>query len=178
MALKEVSSKELKKMNVLAEQLIKRRGECIHWMSEIESELDELIIYNFIKKECGKQFFEILLWEDFRFRTKIRLFGEIPLHDKDTQSQLVKELGKLASIRNKYAHCLSIVTLEETFLINKKLKPYKVDDEVFDKFKERALKTLWALKAILLSQKGIDPKTLGSAKMVWMPTDKMKSGYS
>ena len=40
------------------------------------------------------------------------------------------------------------------------------------------MKTLWELKAILLSQKGIDIKALSSAKMVWMPTDKIKSGYS
>lgn len=90
--------------------------------------------------------------------------------------KLVKELEKLSSIRNKFAHRLSLATLEETFLIDNLHKPCKVEDK-FKEFIERAIKALASLRYILLKQKGIGPKSFGTSELVWILVDKMKSEY-
>jgi len=174
--IREVTDKEKAKMNSLAEDLIKKRGEVIHWMSEIESLLDELIVYNIVKKEQGKAFFDILL-EDIKFYVKIKMFEIIKLHLSkefdDKQKELVKELKELSTIRNKFAHQLSLINLDEVYLIGKG-KPYKVDDKVFEDFKGRAIDVLAGLKYILLTQHGVSIKP---GKMMWIPIDKIKSEY-
>jgi len=48
--MKEVTPEEEAQMKALAEDLVRKRGEAIHWMTEIESVLDELIVLNFIRK--------------------------------------------------------------------------------------------------------------------------------
>jgi len=93
------------------------------------------------------------------------------------QKELGKELEKLSSIRNKFAHRLSLMTLEETFLIDKSHRPYKIDEDNFKKFKERAIKALLGLRHILLKQKGIDPKSIRTSESVWIPVDKIKLQY-
>ena len=173
---REVTKEEEAKMNALTDKLIWQRGEFIHWMTEIESELDELIVHNFINEKQKGKFFEILLWEDFRLSTKIRLFKEIPLEVKlkDIQSKIVSQLEYLSTIRNKLAHRLSMITPDRTFLIGKKHKAFEIDDKLFGEFKDRAISVLADLKFILLTQKGVNIDDVVKAKTVWLPISKIK----
>jgi len=159
---RKVTDKEKKTMEKIAEDLIKKRGEVIHWMTEIESELDELIVHNFIVDNEKPHFFEILLWEDFPFRTKRRLFQEINVSEKlkDFQKEISNSLERLGSIRNKFGHRLSLITLKESYLIDKGHKPYKIDKEMFKSFKDKAIETLAKLRYLLLIQKGIKPSNI------------------
>jgi len=176
----EVPQEEIDKMNSLAKDLIFKRGEAIHWMTEIESVLDELIVLNFIKREHGHLFLEILLWEDFPLRTKIRLFSKIPFKQQDyieLQSETIAKLEKLSSIRNKFAHRLSLISAEEAYLIDKEKKVFKVDEAQFNDFKNKAIHVLASLKWILFAQQGIDISKIKFGKLESIPIDKIHSKY-
>ena len=174
---KEVSKDEIKEINKRNRDLIKKRGEVIHWLTEIESELDDLIIYNFIREDKAGKFFEILIWEDFRFSTKLRLFREIdlPLESKVKQKELANELDKLSRIRNKFAHRFSLVTTNETFLIDQKHKGIPVTEKTFNDFKKRVKIALSLLRGLLLSQKGIS--MFGDSKLMWGTTAQISDPY-
>ena len=130
----ETLEKQLKKMVKKAEKLVNRRGEALNWLTEIESVLDELFILNFVKKELRKQFFDILLWEDFRFSTKIKLFAEIKLLNgfEKEQKSLVKKLEQLSSIRNKFAHTFAISTF-----VHEEIAPLCMELKTPDYIKEQ-----------------------------------------
>jgi hypothetical protein len=174
--MREVTAEELTKMNALAEDLIKKRGEAIHWTSEIEAVLDELIVLNDIKVEQGSAFFDIL-YTDIRFNVKIKIFEntKLPSEFEEEQKKLVKHLKDLSETRNKFAHQLSLISLDSAYLIGKSDKPYKVDDKVFNDFKNKAVDTLAGLKAIFLAEQGVSIEGIG--KSVWIPVDKIKSRY-
>jgi len=115
----------------------------------------------------------MLLWEDFRLSTKIRMFQRIKLPQElaGLQERLVKDLEKVSSARNRYAHRLSLVRLADAYLIDKGHKPYKVDEKTFSEFKEMAMETLAGLRMILLKQQGL--AVSGPSKMMWIPTDQI-----
>ena len=173
--MRQVSKGEREKMDRLAEALVKSRGEVIHWMTEIESILDEIIIDYFIKDGKKSAFYEIILWEDFRLSTKIRLLEEIKIiGEEDVKKKLAKEIKKLSSIRNKFAHRLSLITMDKVGLIDKKHKLYEFNDKGHEEFKDRAIDTLARLKLILLKQKGFTDFSI-SKKSYWTRLRDIKS---
>jgi hypothetical protein len=139
-----------KKLDDLRRKLNRQRGEVINWMTELESELDDIIIGVYIKPEFQPVFLDALLWEDFRLATKIKLFEALPIvgEGKNFQSKVVAQLRKLSSKRNKFAHRISLITSDGTYLIDKDHRPYPVTDEDMEKFREEAKDTLAALKAV------------------------------
>jgi len=138
--------------------LIKKRGEAIHWMIEIESLLDEAIIWNCISGEYQDDFVGILQWEDFRLSTKVRLFSEIHLPDKmrKMQSLIVHLLrDKLLPTRNKFAHSPSTFEEHQTALIVRGRKYYEVTPKSFKEFKETCYKVMAMLRYIVWTQEEV-----------------------
>jgi hypothetical protein len=68
-------------------KVIRMRGEAIHLMTQIESFLDIILITSFIKPDYEAKFYAILMWEDFRLSTKVRLFEEIDLPNNCRQNK-------------------------------------------------------------------------------------------
>jgi hypothetical protein len=106
-----VSGSEARRLDSNFEKLLKMRGEAIHWLTEIEGLLDGLIVRNFVRTEYEQIFSQIMHWEDFRFSTKVRMFGLIEFPEKHAkiQKRLVKELESLSRVRNRFAHSPSIL---------------------------------------------------------------------
>jgi hypothetical protein len=93
-------------------KVISMRGEAIHLITQIESFLDIILITSFIKPEYENKFYEILMWEDFRLSTKVRLFAKIdlPTELQAKQKEIVKTLlNEVIPTRNRYAHLASII---------------------------------------------------------------------
>ena len=174
---RKVTKKEIEKMNKLSSKLIQKRGEIIHWLTETESTLDEIIIEHFIKKDRVNKFFNMFLWEDFKLSTKIRMFGEVDLPEsiKEIQKYTKKELEKISSIRNKYAHKLSLITLEKAYLIDKNHNPLETDDKSFSETIEHIKSMLGNLKMILFNQKGYDISSLSKGDLIWMKLKDIKT---
>ena len=168
---------QLKKLD---NKLMKSRGEVVQLATEMESELDELIMYNFIKTEYALKFFEILMWEDFKFSTKIKLFGEIEFSNENirtAQKRIVKELEELSRIRNKFAHRMGLVVPGHTFLIDKKRVPIKIDETMLKDYRKRCKKVIIELRAILISQTGLHLKFESSTQLLAAKIDKITSEY-
>lgn len=175
-----VSKNELKKLEKQQKNIIKVRGEVIHWMVEIESLMDEIICAYFVRPRHFSHFMEILLWENFSMFLKIKLFNEIDFGEKfeERKKQIVKDLNELNSIRNKIAHWLGIVSLKDRFIAGRDYKAISIDKEFISKFRKKAKNTLAFLKAILCYWAGVDPKNLKSGKRKWIKLDKITGHFA
>ncbi|MBI2971746.1 MAG: hypothetical protein HYY37_04995 [Candidatus Aenigmarchaeota archaeon] len=168
--MREVTPQEKAKMIELGQKLIRMRGEIIDANTEIENILDGVIVYNLIKQEHHDLFSDMLLWENFTFSTKVKMFGKLKLPDEliSTQENLVKRLNKMLEARNNFAHRLSLIHLNEVYLIGKDTKPFKIDDKKFKELLEEAISIRESLEALYFYQKGITPEMLENAKTMWV----------
>lgn len=166
---------QVKNLDASRKKLIRQRGEIINWMTEIESELDDIIIIVFVKPEFERVFLNALLWEDFRLSTKIRLFEAIPFtgEGKKFQNEVVKHLRKLASIRNKFAHRLSMINSEGTFLIDRGHQEFPVTDERMEEFRQEARFTLAALKAVIASLTKHEPESIQKGELTLISVEQL-----
>jgi len=148
-------------------------------MTEIESALDELITYHFVKKERADAFFEAMLWEDFRFSTKIKLFQIMAVPDnlKELHEDTFRELLRLPEARNKFAHRLSLTDGHKTWLIGKNHKPEEINDVFFDDFKKRCIHTLASLKCIYFTLQGIPPESFLHTKRIKIKAGKIDTTW-
>ncbi len=169
------TDKEVEKDMELAKNLKLYRGEVINLIAEIESELDELIVHNFIKNEHKEKFFRILLWDGFSLRTKIRLLGEMPLEEISAKEkkEIISKLHYLINARNSFAHRLSFVASGNAYLIIEDHKIMKIDKEYMEKITNRAIGILWKLRAIHYAQKGITASMLKNAKIAKISINKI-----
>jgi hypothetical protein len=105
-----LSGSEKRRFDSKFEKLLMMRGEAIHWTTEIEGLLESLVVQNLIRAEYEEVFSQIMRWEDFRFSTKVRMFGliEFPQKHLKMQKKLVKELESLSRVRNRFAHSPSV----------------------------------------------------------------------
>lgn len=148
--------KRAAQMSRLESQLIKKRGEAIHRLTEIEWTLDQIITRSFIKSEYQGKFQLILLWEDFRLSTKVRLFKEVlvPQELETTQRRIINDLEKrLLPVRNKYAHRSGVIYAERgggiAFLLDKGLKPFVISEKDFKEFRKTCKHVLNMLDEII-----------------------------
>lgn len=164
-----------KSLEAPRKKLMRQRGEIINWMAEIESELDDIIITVFIRQEYERVFLNALLWEDFRLSTKIRLFEAIPFtgNGKKFQTKVANQLRRLSSIRNKFAHRLSMINSEGTFLIDKDHQAFPVTDEKMEEFRQEARYALAALKAIIAALTKHEPESLQKGELTLISVEQL-----
>ncbi len=176
---RKVTKKELKKLKKQQEKIIKVRGEVIHWLVEIEALTDEIICAYFIRPAYFSHFMKILLWQNFSMSLKIKLFNEIDFGKKfeKKKKRIVKDLNELNSIRNKIAHWLGIVTLNDKFIVGRNYKNILIDKKFLDEFRKKAINVLKSLKAILCYWAGINPRDLQKEERRWVKIDKIAGHF-
>lgn len=137
---------------------IRRRGEAIDLLTRIESLLDTILISGFIKPEYQPRFYGILIWEDFRLSTKVRLFRQIDLPEElqAKQKGIARTLEeKLLPTRNRFAHRQSVILTHKgvtvASLIDKGYKLSEITDKDFKAFRKECGRVTRMLQDVLLS---------------------------
>jgi len=131
------------------------RGEAIQLITELETYLDIILVGSFIKSEYAGKFFEILMWEDFRLSTKVRLFEKIdmPKELQVKQKEIARTLqNNLLPTRNKYAHREAIIVVfggvGQTTLVDKRYKMVPISPKNFRLFRKNCKRVKRMLQEI------------------------------
>jgi len=168
---KEVTKEQLRILEKNQINLFLKRGEVVHWLTELDYLLSEIIAHYFIKDDQRKIFFNFLFWEELRFSTKIKLFKEITVPEKirKKHSLIVKELQKLSEERNKLAHRLGMITLEVSSILEKSGNQASTDDKqnYLAGFRCKSQETWKGLIEILFILKGLNPDDYVFGPLVW-----------
>lgn len=137
-------------------KVFRMRGEAIDLITKLETFLDIILITSFIKPEYENKFYAILMWEDFRLSTKVKLFEEIdlPKELQPKQRLIVKTLrNNLIPTRNRYAHRASIILVHAgqavTTFVDKGHKMSPITDREFRAFRKNCNRTRKMLEDVL-----------------------------
>jgi hypothetical protein len=157
------------------------RGIVVNAMTEVESMIDDLLLKTLIRKNASHAFLDMLLWPELTLSLKIRMFEAIPLRDelKPLQEDACKEVMKLATIRNKFAHGLSVIDMDKKRrkavigLIVKKHNLFPVTEKTFNDFADKYARIVNLFEKIMYAQKGLKPPTKETFK--WIPLDRIDS---
>jgi len=149
-------SKDLQKWYTKKKQkLIRQRGQAIQLMTEIETLLNAILLQSFIAEAYKTKFDEILLWEDFRLSTKVRLLAQVDVSEplRKKQQYVVRTLqSKLLPARNKYAHLQGIVSTKDdtaAILVDRGYKLREITDKEFRDFQKECNRIFHSLQEIL-----------------------------
>lgn len=177
-----VTKKEREKLKKQRERIDKARGEVIDRVVEIEATLDEVLAGYFIRPERFSKFMDILMWEDFPFSVKIKMFSEMGLGKgfEKKKKEMVRNLEKLSSFRNKIAHGLAIFNLKDKHIASGSKKGFKfisVDRKTMNDFRKKVKDVHASLRAILLHWAGVRPEHMAKSKLMWVPIEKIGSHF-
>lgn len=96
------------------QKIVRKRGETIEAITKIESMLDNILTEYFTKPTpyINVMFHQILMLEDFRLSTKVKMFEyvDVPGELKAKQKDIIRTMeNKLLPTRNKFAHLQSLL---------------------------------------------------------------------
>src|SRR5690606_27235078 len=86
---------------------------------------------------------------------------------------VANQLRRLSSIRNKFAHRLSMINSEGTFLIDKDHQAFPVTDEKMEEFRQEARYALAALKAIIAALTNHEPESLQKGELTLISVEQL-----